>query len=285
MANAPAPFVYPSEYNDFEVHSITYDPKILDSSNTYIYPFTLEVENTGSGYLMYDLNLRVPAKSENKYPKFYTDSEFRNLIVRPGETAYIKGIADEEYDLSDVTATGEGFVEYSIVENYNFTFVNKHNHDDHYTPYYLYEYSVEGIEKSSGYYHSLIIDYEIGGEQYTMYSSTYNYADLISFTEVDQSEIHVTGVKLLKTTSYRGGTTIIGTILAFFGLGAGAIGIAGAAAAAIIVLVALFFLGLLISAAIVIPVLLVKKPWRKKQQSADSDENSVQSEEDNGAQE
>ena len=179
LANSPAPYSRPDAYEDFALKSVTYEASV-ENPGTYI--FSLEVENTGDGYLeMYSYDLIEPTGDfEGSYEVFY---EYDYLFVRPHDTSIIKGLSTKQYAVTNLKMNGNGFVDLVETADYSFSFYEFSGQDEASSEgmnLFYYRFNLKYNLPDKEYNYSMMIDYTINGKKYSKYF--YDDSELVDIT-------------------------------------------------------------------------------------------------------
>ena len=111
MANSPAPWMPPEEYNDFNVVYVTYT-KSERSGTSYLYDYELDIENMGDKYLILD-RFSVDYSMSNNYKFENLSSIFQDQCLAPKESGIYTGMCDGDYSEKDIK-----FQAYAVTPEY-----------------------------------------------------------------------------------------------------------------------------------------------------------------------
>lgn len=257
MANSPAPYQPPQEYEDFEIVSIQYGPS--SESEKPPYKYEIDLQNYGGKYLLLDHFSTAYDTSESIWFENLS-SIYPEQVLAPGEGGIFSGYCDDDYSGQDIKFQAYAVEVESSVGFSEVTFNSETKSESNsYQGYSRYYFDVKGVKLDNDYHYTSIIDTTINGERitYYSYSSPEKQIDFMYKSDTNPSSIvinniyAVKGRKIDRTFSY-----IFYGILAVLGIG-GAAGVAIAIAIGGIALFTIF---------IVVPgvILLAVKPWKKR---------------------
>lgn len=206
---APVPESKQEEYNDFIINNVHYSPSTIEGCKL----FSLEVTNTGDGYL----DIYKSFISSNNGSEYEIDYEYDFRCIRPHSTTLIKGITNDS-DSSELKMTCYGYTNQIALENYKFTCSETPKENEATSEgetLYRYWFDVEYKMPDYDYDYSIFIDYSINGKEYSYYHPyTAQTFDIISEEKVPPEEIHFDGISLVRGR-YVGGIKFKNNLLAY----------------------------------------------------------------------
>lgn len=249
MANSPYPY-----YNDepYDIENFEFSNLVYDNPNDYSqYPFSIDVENKGDLYL--SLN-SVYFSTSNYNSNFYIETPNSGCLVPPKTKMTLRGFADNQYELSDLTVnSGRNAYGYRVeVEPSTYkslTYVSSTSYSVNYDLIcYEYTYKTTGLYLDDEYHCSLLVDYTINGHKAAqfMYGSATNTFTIASYEEASEENITIDNIYVLKGLQRRHGDWESIWIVVMIGLAV------------------ILGLGFIASCVVVPLVLFLKRPWVKK---------------------
>ena len=257
MANSPAPYQPPQEYEDFRISYIQYSPS--GESEKPPYKYEMFLNNLGGKYILLDHLSPSYEVSDNVHFENLS-SIYPEQVLAPGDVGIFSGYCNDDYSGQTIKFKAYAVEVESSVSFTEVTFNSETKSESNfYQGYSRYYFDVKGVKLDKDYHYTSIIDLTINGERitYYSYSSPEKQIDFMYKSDTNPSSIvinniyAVKGRKIDRTFSY-----IFYGILAVLGIG-GAAGVAIAIAIGGIALFTIF---------IVIPgvILLAVKPWKKR---------------------
>ena len=263
MANSPAPWNPPEEYNDFNVVYVTYT-KSERSGTSYLYDYDLDIENMGDKYLILD-RFSVDYSMSNNYKFENLSSIFQDQCLAPKESGIYTGMCDGDYSEKDIKFQAYAVTPEYTLEYKDLSFDKETVLEDR--EYYrqgcsLYSFNINGAKLDKEYHWSLIIDATVKGERFTYYSVS-SIGSKISFVNksgISESDISIDGLYLVRGRKVDHTWDFLMYIGYFFVALIGAAGVFGTIGGALFIA----FMVLLIFVIVPGIVILIIKPWKKR---------------------
>lgn len=263
MANSPAPWNPPEEYNDFNVVYVTYT-KSERSGTSYLYDYEIDIENTGDKYLILD-RFSVDYSMSNNYKFENLSSIFQDQCLAPLESGVYTGMCDGDYSEKDIKFQAYAVKPESALEYKDLSFDKETVLEDR--EYYRqgcssYSFNISGVKLDNEYHWTLIIDATVKGERFTYYSLS-SIGSKISFVNksgISESDISIDGLYLVRGRKVDHTYDFLMYIGYFFVAVIGAAGVFGTVGGALFIA----FMVLLIFVIVPGIVILIIKPWKKR---------------------
>lgn len=253
MANAPAPQVSNSPYDDF---TMTFISKTSNPDGSEgVFEFHYNVTNTGAGYLK---EIRAEKDSRNEAYLTIEDEHFGDIVLGPNQTKEVKIYTTIDFETTEgISFTGSGFSEFleNPFKDNDFTI----EIDQQYTTstYYVIKANFNFDVDESGYRFGAIIDATYKGEDISIFNRDLYSDGKIEFgyyseTPLDLEQFTINNIKIVKT-EYHSPYSFIGDAFGVMRIIA-------------IVFVAVFMGGGFLFLCIFFPIREVKKRKRMKEQ-------------------
>ena len=247
MANSPAPWQPPQEYDEFQVIDLSF----ADGE------YEINIENTGSKYIVVD-HLYFYAKDEIiTNPDVYND-----LCLAPGDSGIYKGKCDgvytvDELDIRAYAVEVEGLATYTSVKFEKESPLEYTKGKDS-----SYFFNLEGVKVDKNYRWFSVVDLTIKGERFVYYS-TDNITSGFSFINesgLTESDIQVENIYLVRGRAVDKVAEFFNGLIYVFIAAFASAGVFGGLGVIFLMCFAVFmvFIG--------IPgiILLIVKPWKKR---------------------
>lgn len=241
--NAVPPYSYPDAYEDFEVSNFA-----LGAKEDERYPFSLELENKGEGYIqLNDFTFQEKKQESNYY--YYIDScgdlVIASLFLAPKQKTPASGRVDFEASYEDLIFRSRAFKTYSFKEagEIKNTALTTSKFDT--KTYYEYHYEIVNLVEDEDYYYSYLVEFVYDDITYAVqcYSETF----YISFLKEIDPDKDVTFGRVVTIQGRERRNNNLSSIWITIWI---VVGI-------------LFTLGFFVSVVVVPIVLSIRKPWRK----------------------
>ena len=200
MANAPAPQVSSSPYNDFTMAFVS---KVVNPEGSEgVFEFHYNVTNTGTGYLK-DMQAQKDGRNESYIT--IDDEYFGDIVLGPNQTKEIKLYSTIDFETAEgISFTGLGFSEFldNPFKDNDF----KVEIDQQYTTstYYVIKANFNFDVDESGYRFGAIIDATYKGEDISIFNRDLYSDGRIEFgyyseTPLDLEQFTINNIKIVKT--------------------------------------------------------------------------------------
>lgn len=249
MANSPAPWIPPQEYEDYKIISLSID----------VNEYELNIENIGNKYIVLDDISYYNGDSQLSNPDVYS-----NQCLAPGDSGIYYGecrniSSPEEIKLNVYAVEVEGPASYTNVK-FDKESVLERSDGKNVSWYY---YKLEGIKKDKDFRYFSVVDLTIKGERFVYYSTQQIDTGFSFMCEsgLSENDIQVENIYLVRGRKINHSLDFLNVIFGIFATAFAAAGIFGVIGVSILISFAVFMIFIGIPGI----VLLIVKPWKKRE--------------------
>ena len=183
--NAVPPYQHPDAYEDFEVSNFALGTKEEDE-----YPYSLELENKGEGYIQLS-DFTFHKKNDDSSYYYIADScsdlVITSLYLAPKQKTPINGRVDFEATSEDLAFISRAFQTYSYREAEGIEFASSGTTQLDSKTYYDYYFKIANLTVDQDYYYTYLIEFTYEDITYAVecYSETF-YINFLK--EIDPSK-------------------------------------------------------------------------------------------------
>lgn len=213
LGNSPAPFPYPTNYEDYTNTSFV-KTAVPDG-----FHYETTITNRGDGYIVVN-ELRVMVKSTSRH---YYDEKVTFDIIMPATTYSYSFTKDVDLDPLDLTLEVEAYT--TFITDYSYSDVGAVTREPYNDHYYIYAY-LATISAPTTHYYDIMTIYEYQGETYARHNRHYGATPcFFGYEEMEPSEIVIKDLVLLQGRKKNSGSGMVFILIAFMVLGIIGLGI------------------------------------------------------------